>query len=371
MTPLRSLVALLAIALIAAGCASSGAGSAGASSAATAGTVASGGAASLAPVTGLSDIGAGLQGPPGLAATVYATDLLHASAFTTDSQGRLWVATADFTDTGIDAVYVIPAAGASPLKVIAALHTPLGLLWIGSSLYVASAGRVDAYSDFNGTAFASHTSIVTFESGVGEVNGLILGPDGRIRLGISSPCDHCSPTTEWSASVVSFLPDGSDLRTEAAGIRAPIDFGYVPGTNDLLVTMNQRDDLGAATPGDWLAVVARGQNWGFPGCYGQGGTACAGAPSPVAALDAHAAVSGLAIVTGQLGGAVGTAAVVAEWATGRVLDVPLRKAATGYTGVAAPLLVGFKNPEPVLLDATGGLLVGDWGTGTVYRITTA
>jgi glucose/arabinose dehydrogenase len=76
------------------------------------------------------------------------------------------------------------------------------------------------------------------------------------------------------------------------------------GTDDLLVSMDQRDDFGAATPGDWLGLVGVGQSWGFPGCYGQGGTACVGVPSPVAALDPHAAVSGVAIVTGSLGATV-------------------------------------------------------------------
>ena len=55
--------------------------------------------------------------------------------------------------------------------------------------------------------------------------------------------------------------------------------------------MNQRDDLGSKTPGDWLAVVREGQDWGFPGCWGQGGKACEGVPEPAAVLDAHAAES--------------------------------------------------------------------------------
>ena len=332
------------------------------------GCVAGSGTASPTPAA-LVDIGAGLKGIAGLRATIYATGLGHASAFAFDDQGRLWVATADLADAGADAVYLVRAAGAIATEVIPNLHTPLGLLWSGGSLLISSAGRVDAWSGFDGTKFASQRSLVTFEAGVGEVNGLVMGPDGRIRLGISSPCDHCTPTTAWSASVVSFLPDGSDLRTEASGIRAPIDLAYLPGTSDLFVTMNQRDDLEASTPGDWLALVRSGDHWGFPDCYGQGGTACAGVPSPVATLDPHAAVSGLGIVTGQLGSTVGTSAIVAEWATGRVLRIGLAASASGYSGTVSPFVAGFTNPEPVLLDPTGGLLIGDWGTGTIYRIT--
>ena len=43
--------------------------------------------------------------------------------------------------------------------------------------------------------------------------------------------------------------------------------------------MNQRDDLGCRTPGDWLAVVRPGQDWGFPSCYGQQTQRCAVTPA--------------------------------------------------------------------------------------------
>src|SRR5207237_6448769 len=134
-----------------------------------------------------------------------------------------------------------------------------------------------------------------------------------VLVGISAPWDHCAPALAWSGAIVSFRPDGSDLSVFAARVRAPFGLAYYPGTNDLFVTMNQRDDLGSRTPGDWLAVVREGEEWGFPGCHGQGGAACAGVPQPTATLDKHAAAGGVAIVTGQLGPAVGTSAIVAEW----------------------------------------------------------
>jgi glucose/arabinose dehydrogenase len=171
--------------------------------------------------------------------------------------------------------------------------------------------------------------------------------------------------------VISFLPDGSDLRVDASGIRAPVGLAYEPGTGDLFVTMNQRDDLGELTPGDWLAVVGTGQSWGFPDCYGQGGTACAGAPGPIAVLDAHAAVSGVAIVTGQLGAGVGTAAIVAEWSLGKVQLVRLVPTSTGYSGSVAPFLTGIAHPVAVLLGPDGALYISDWTSGTIYRITGA
>ena len=73
------------------------------------------------------------------------------------------------------------------------------------------------------------TTVVTFPTGVGENNALALSPDGRIVLGISAPCDACDPESEYSGAVVSFLPDGSDLRVDARDIRAPVGLTYAPG----------------------------------------------------------------------------------------------------------------------------------------------
>ena len=318
----------------------------------------------------LVSIGAGLSGPKDLRATVYATGLKKAAAFTFDADGRLWVATADYSDTGTDAVYLVAKPGAAPVKVIAGLHTPLGLLWYRGALYVGSTGRVDAFSDLHGTAFAIRRRILTLPAKVGESNNIVVTADGRMLMGISASCDHCTPKSKYSAAIISFRPDGSDLRVFASGIRAPVGLAYYPGTSDLFVTMNQRDDLGTNTPGDWLAVVNDGDDWKFPACYGQRTTACTGVPQPVAVLDKHAAAAGVVIVTGQLGASVGTAALVAEWSKGAVLRVSLAKSAGGYRSKVTTLLEGVANPVAEIITKSNSLLVGDWTSGKIYEVST-
>ncbi len=327
-----------------------------------------GGSTSSTPVPALTDIGVGVQGPSGVAASVYATGLTNVAALTLDDDGRLWAATAAFSDAGTDAVYVIASEGATPIKVIEDAQTPLGLLWIDNTLYVSSHEAVRAFEGFDGSRFASMRTIIELPQAVGEVNGMALGPDGRISLGVSAPCDACDPASEYSAAVISFLPDGSDLRIDATGIRAPIGLAYYPGTDDLFVTMNQRDALGDATPGDWLAVVEPGQDWRFPDCYGQGGTVCAGVPSPVAELDKHAAVSAV-VIDADGGLSAGASAYVAEWASGKVLRVELSSDAGSYTGSVSTFLTGIGRPVGLALAADGSLFVGDWQSGTIYRIT--
>jgi glucose/arabinose dehydrogenase len=313
-------------------------------------------------------IGAGLHGPAGLKATVYAKGPATTAAFAFDTHGRLWLTASGLEGHARDGVYMIPAPGARALKVVSGLTGPLGLAWYAGRLYVASIGRVDAYGGFDGRRFTQHRQILAGPLAGAENNLLAMAPDGRFVMGVSATCDHCVPTSKWSGSIVSFRPDGSDLRLYAGRIRAPFGLAYMPGTDDLFVTINQRDDLGARTPGDWLAIVREGQDWGFPGCYGQGGSACAGVPAPLAVLDKHAAVGGVAIATGQLGATVGTAAIVAEWQTGGVQRIGLTKAGSGYEGSVTPLLTGIHNPLALALASDGSLLVGDWSTGTIYSV---
>jgi glucose/arabinose dehydrogenase len=311
------------------------------------------------------DVGAGLRGRAGLRATVYASGLSHVSAFAVDAGGRLWVATSDATDHRHDGIYLVRSEGAAPLEVVSHVRGPLGLAWNDGWLYVASIGRVDAFAGLKGSTFVRHRLVLMDPVAGAWNNGLVVGPNGRLVMSIATTCDHCTPSSRWPASIVSFRTDGSDLRRYARGVRDAFGLTFVPGTGRVLATMNQRDDLGVATPGDWLAVVRRGQDWGFPGCYGQGGAVCAGVPRPFAVLDAHAAAGGVAVVDAPLSGATGAAALVAEWSIGTVMRVEL--SASGHA-TPVPFLEGLEHPLP-LLASDGGICVGDWGTGTVYRVT--
>jgi hypothetical protein len=68
---------------------------------------------------------------------------------------------------------------------------------------------------------------------------------------------------------------------------------------------------------------------------------------------------------------VGRSAIVSEWAKGRVLRVTLTRTGSGYRGSVAPFLTGLRDPLPVVATGNGGVLVGDWGTGTIYRVVPA
>jgi glucose/arabinose dehydrogenase len=350
---LISLLLVLALALVVGGCGGSSGGK----------------AKAPAARSGLVSIGAGLQGLPGLKATVYARGIPQMSAFAFDASGRLWVTRSGSDTHESDGVYVVASRGAKPVKVIpATLKGPLGVVWVGEKLYVSSLGRVTVFSGLSGHHFGRQTTVLTGPVPGGENNNLIRAPDGRLLMGISSTCDHCVPKSKWAAAIVSFRPDGSDLRIYARRIRAAYGLAFYPGTSDLFASMNQRDDLGAKTPGDWLAFVRQGDDWGFPACYGQGGAVCTNVPSPVGVLDTHAAAGSVAILTGQLGGRYRSSALVTEWEHGTVRRVTLKRTSTGYRGSVSTFLTGLQDPLPLATTADGSLLVGDWGRGIIYRI---
>jgi glucose/arabinose dehydrogenase len=317
---------------------------------------------------GLISIGAGLKGPAGLKATVYAKGPATTAAFAFDTRGRLWVSAAGLETHGHDGVYVIAEAGASPLKVISGLDDPLGLAWYRGHLYVASVGRVDVYSKFNGQRFEEHRELLSGPAAGAENNLLVMAPDGRFLMGITATCDHCRPSSKYAGAIVSFAPNGSGLRLYASRIRAPFGLAFYPGTESLFVTMNQQDDLGARTPGDALALLAEGEDWRFPECHSQGGSACAGVPAPTAVLDKHAAVGGVAILSGQLGSALASSAIVPEWAEGKVQRVALSRSGSRFSSAVTPFLVGIANPLAIAIAPNRSLLVGDWKTGAIYRI---
>ena len=173
-----------------------------------------------------------------------------------------------------------------------------------------------------------------------------------------------------SAAVVDLVGVDRDVpfrrhrRVLASGIQTRSDSRTFPAPT-ISATMDQRDDLGADR-WDWLALVDDSQSENPP--VAASAAKCAGVPDPVGVLGKHAAVSGVAIVTGELGDEIGTGAAVAEWMTGKVKLVELRRAGDGYDGTTTAFLSGFEHPVPVLRTSDGALLVGDWGTGKVVRV---
>src|SRR5262249_6225967 len=168
----------------------------------------------------LTPIGLGLHGRSGMHATVCARGIPQLSAFAFDSRGRLWATRSGATSHGRDGVYLVARRGARPVKGVSSIRGPLGLVWVGSDLYVSALDGVYRFSGFDGSRFRRRAMILRGPAPA-ENNNLVVAPNGRLVMGVSANCDHCSTSPRYSADIVSFNTDGSDLRVVASGIRAP------------------------------------------------------------------------------------------------------------------------------------------------------
>jgi glucose/arabinose dehydrogenase len=228
---------------------------------------------------------------------VVARGIPFATNIVFDPAGGMWVTSGAGGSNPSDGVWYVPKGG-KPRHVIRGLKTALGLRWAGGWLYVAhittaSNGRVSAYTGFDGRHFARHTvALDGLRVGRHTVDSIVDGPDGRLYVGVGSVFDNRG----LAGRVLSWAPGTHTPRLEATGLRNP--YGLAFHGKQLLVTDNGRDDLGEQRPPEELDAfdpAGAVADFGFPGCFDQGGAACTGTVAPFARLPAHASTDGLAV----------------------------------------------------------------------------
>jgi glucose/arabinose dehydrogenase len=297
-------------------------------------------------------LAASIHVPHGYATTTYASGLQHPTAMSFGPDGRLYVS----EDGG--AIVSVARGSRHPRPFASKLLVPLGLLWRGRTLYVSESGKVEALR----RGGARHTVVSGLPYGRHQQDAIVAGPDGRLYLGSGSTCDACVEHDRRSAAVLSFLPDGGDLRVVASGLRNP--YGLVFARTTLYATVNGRDKLGVTEPAEMVVRIRPRARYGWPDCWPSYALrrlvgSCTGVARPVAYLEPHSSADGIAFWRGDL--------FVAEWGEylhrkhGRVV-VRIR------AGRVTRFATGFDHPLALAVDPSGDLLVADWGRGTIYAI---
>jgi len=307
-----------------------------------------------------------LSVPAGWVAERYASGMTRPTAMAFGPDGRLYVA----QEAG--QILVVGVGSTKPRVVARGFPEALGLAWKGTQLFVSSKGRLDRLTLVGKRLVNRKTLLKNLPNGRHQQDNVVVGADGRLYLGSGSTCDVCKEKDARSATILSVLPNGRDLRIVAKGLRNPYGLAFQPGTGRLFVTVNGRDDLGEE-PAEMLVEAAQGRNFGWPGCWPSwkrkrlAGTGCAGVTAPVAYLEPHSAASGITFTSD------GRTAYVALWGTyfgskhGRTV-VRLTFDAAGRVTRQVVFARGFDHPLAVLMAPDGALLVSDWGTGRIYRI---
>jgi glucose/arabinose dehydrogenase len=381
--------------------------------------------------------GARPQVPEGFSAELVTTDLHKPRVIRVAPNGDLFVSDSMFNSVRI---LRVPAGSAKPEKDVvfaSGLKQPYGIAFypLGPNprwVYVANSDGVVRFPYKNGDLVATGKPERVIE-GIPWVHhygrDIAFSPDGkRLFLSVGSGSNvaldmfpephwtmHPEPrnvdgleawarlkplgaawdTEELRANVLSFDPDGKNMKIVATGLRNCQAMTIQPATGQLWCAVNERDELGDNTPFEYATHVIEGAFYGWPWYYigGHEDPRHAGrrpdlkdkATVPDVFMQAHSAPLQMTFYQGDnFPAAYKGSAFVAmhgSWnrsqRTGYKVVRLLFDAAGKPTGEYEDFMTGFVvsdsqvwgRPVGVAIANDGSLFVTEDGNGTIWRVT--
>lgn len=138
-------------------------------------------------------------------------------------------------------------------------------------LYVAETGKLSRYRFTpgqtapltNGQAIASFPDYgLSYKYGGWHLTRSLAFKGQKLYVSVGSSCNACIEKEAIRASIIEMDPDGSNLRTYAAGIRNAVGLKWVG--DSLWATNMGRDGIGPDKPQDQLLVIKPGVHYGWP-----------------------------------------------------------------------------------------------------------
>jgi glucose/arabinose dehydrogenase len=147
---------------------------------------------------------------------------------------------------------------------------PHGLAFHDGALYVGDLNAVWRLSYKDGATQSGMRERISKEDFGGKTGhgtrDIAFSRKGELFLAIGSAdnVDEGEPRTRATVQLVK--KDGM-LETFAAGLRNPVGIAFYPGTDELWVSVNERDGLGDNLPPDYLTHLEKGAFYGWPYAY--------------------------------------------------------------------------------------------------------
>src|SRR5213080_946696 len=226
---------------------------------------------------------------------------------------------------------------------------------------------------------------------------IVFSPDSKkMYVSIGSRSNVSDSASEADrARIFEFNPDGTDRKVYAWGIRNAVGIAFRPGTNELWMSTNERDEIGEDLPPDYISSVRPGGFYGWPWYYvgnhqdprhkGKHPELADKVIVPDVFVEAHSASLNLCFYTGdqfpsEYKGDI-FAAFHGSWnrmkRTGyKVVRVPFDHSTGKALGEYEDFVIGFVTPEGkvwgrpvgIAVAKDGCLLISEDGNGTIWRV---
>jgi glucose/arabinose dehydrogenase len=354
--------------------------------------------------------GAELHGSVGFKIDMFAGGFHDPRFLLTAPNGDIFV-----TESRVNRIKIIRGDHAESVQVFAenGLNKPFGLAFYppGSDpqfLYVANTDGVIRFpyrnGDLKARGPAEQLAAAKLSGGAGFLRSgghwtrdIVFSPDGqKMYVSIGSRSNNSDDAAEADrARIFEFNPDGTERKVYAWGIRNAVGIAFRPGTNELWMSTNERDELGEDLVPDYISSVRPGGFYGWPWFYignhvdphyqGEHVDLAGKVIVPNVLVQSHSATLNLCFYTGdqfppEYKGDI-FAAFHGSWnrtkRTGyKIVRVPFDHSTGKTRGEYEDFVTGFVTPKgqvwgrPVGITVAkdGALLFSEDGNGTIWRV---
>ena len=357
--------------------------------------------------------GAQLQVPPGFKIEMYAEGFRDPRYLLTAPNGDIFVA--ESRTNQIKVLRDTKRSGKPDVTEIFAergLNKPFGMAFYPPGddpqfLYVANTDGVIRFPYRNGdlkALGAAEKLAAHLPGGAGNLRGgghwtrdIAFSPDGKkMYVSIGSRSNVSDDAAEADrARIFEFNSDGSGRKVYAWGIRNAVGITFRPGSDELWMSTNERDEIGEDLPPDYISSVRPGGFYGWPWFYignhadprhkGKHPQLADKVIVPDVLVEAHSASLNLRFYTGdqfpaEYKGDI-FAAFHGSWnrkkRTGyKIVRVPFDDSTGKALGEYEDFVTGFVTPDGnvwgrpvgIAVAKDGSLLFSEDGNGTIWRV---
>jgi glucose/arabinose dehydrogenase len=220
----------------------------------------------------------------GFKVQLYASDLRNPRFLLTAPNGDIFV-----SESGANAIKVLRdndhdgKPDVAQVFADANLNRPFGIAFYPPGpdpkfVYIANTDSIVRIPYRNGDirARAPAETLASLSRGAGLLGGgghwtrdIVFPPDGKkMYVSIGSYSNNSDNSREKDrARIFELNPDGTERKVFAWGIRNAVGIAFRPGTNELWMSTNERDELGDNLPPDYISRVQPRGFYGWPWFY--------------------------------------------------------------------------------------------------------